>query len=71
MSNLDRITQSVCGCPGIRRSVLTLDELQVFLLGTPLPILLNGMSWEVKSKRLCPSIYEVWLKEKDKQGEHE
>lgn len=61
--DLDRVNRAVCGFPGIRRSTLTLKELKAFLLATPMPLLLNGVSWNVKSKRMCPGVYEVWLEE--------
>lgn len=49
------------GFPGIRRVTMPLKDLKAMMLQIPLPVLLNGTTWNIRSKRVCPGVYEVWL----------
>lgn len=51
--------------PGIRRVQMPLKDLKAMMLVLALPVLLNGRSWNVKNRRTCPGIYEVWLEARD------
>lgn len=48
--------------PTVRRATMTTEDLRRLLLETPRPVLLNGLSYDIKNKCIGPDVYEVWLK---------
>jgi hypothetical protein len=54
------------GYPGIRRERVTTKDCKALMLGQPVPLFVNGVSYNIQNKRVGPGVYEVWLEEAHK-----
>jgi len=64
ISPKNHLSQNAWIMPHSYETSMSLKSLQETMLATDGQILANGHFWTIHSKRMCPGVYKVWLKEK-------